>query len=164
MRMMGALVMFLGTSCFGFTAALHVRKEVKILQQLKQSLEIMRCEISYTMTPFGKLCELLCRSTQGEVRDFYAQLKTSTETGEENPSKLVRQHFPMLSEMTAEALCALTGSFGRFGVTEQLRLVDASIMQVEQELAGISEERQHRAKCYRTLGVCTGLAIAILVL
>lgn len=165
-RILGAAILFCSSSYIGFSAALHVRREVRTLQQFRQSLELMRCEVSYTHTPFAKLCDILCTGATGEVQAFYTALKQSLgEDGQSNAAaNLTQKYFPFLSASAAQTVRDLFSSFGRFDAEAQLRLIDEAEQSLARELAAVSEEKRQRAKCYRTLGICTGLAVAILVL
>lgn len=164
-RILGAVILFCSSAYIGSSAALRIRREVRTLQQLRQSMEILRCEVSYTHTTFGKLCEILITSTTGEVRSFYAALKQRLEEGQSSAAaQLTQKYFPFLSPAAAQTVRELFSSFGRFDAQSQLRLIDEAEQCLVQELTAVTEEKHQRAKCYRTLGICTGLAIAILVL
>lgn len=168
LRIIGALVLCLGSSVVGFTASGNVRKTVKMLQDLKLSLEMMRCEISFTLTPASKICELLSCSSNGAVKTLYEKLADYYATGYHlhrvTTDCIVRQ---VLRNVPPEVECAMSDlaeSFGRFGVQEQLRLIDMTVHKVTAALTKLDAEKKQRCRCYETLGICTGLAIAVLVL
>lgn len=167
-RFIGALILCIGSSCLGFSAAGTVRRRVKTLQSLKLSLEMMRCEVSYTLTPIGKICDILCKSTEGDVRTLYHRLaavfSAPYPAKDDWAGELVHSTLRGIPEETAEALTELLSSFGRFGVNEQLRLIDLTAEKVSAALAQTETEKKQRCRCYQTLGICTGLAIMILVL
>lgn len=168
LRTLGAVILCLGSTCLGFSAAGSVRKSARTLQQLKRSLEMMRCEVSYTLTPAAKICEILCAGSEGEVRRFYRRLaeiyKGSYPTKEDWARELTASTLHSLPQQTADAMAELVSSFGRFGAEEQLRLIDVTLRKTEDELLRLDSQKQQRCKCYEMLGICTGLAAAILVL
>lgn len=166
-RLIGAAVMFLGSTYIGFSAASRVRSGLKTLRQLRHSLELMRCEISYTQTPAVKLCGILSKSSDGAVRSFYEAFAEQLPECSGNTAvceALVQKYLPSMPQEVTLAMTQLLSSFGRFGEDEQLQLIDAAYEKICTSIENISAEKQQRCKCYRTLGVCTGLAIAVLVL
>lgn len=167
-RLIGAGILCLGSVYVGFSAAGSVRKTAKDLQQLKLALEMMRCEVSYALTPIGTVCEIVSRSCTGEIRQFFELARTkyvSSETVTEHwVSETVGRTLHRLPNTVREAITELFTSFGRFGADEQLRLIDLTIEKTEAAIKEVDADRAQRCKCYRTLGICTGLAVAVLVL
>lgn len=167
-RLIGALILCIGSSYLGFSAAGTVRRRGRLLQNLKLSLEMMRCEVSYTLTPIGKICDILAKSAEGEVRTLYIRLAkvfSAPYPEQDNwAEELVHSTLRGIPEEPANAMIELLTSFGRFGVKEQLRLIDLTAEKVTAALEQTESEKKQRCKCYQTLGICTGLAIAILVL
>ncbi len=167
-RLIGAGILFLSSVYVGFSAASSVRKTAKDLQQLKLALEMIRCEVSYAHTPIGTVCNIISRSAAGDVGRFFRlayenYAKTDTLPEQWVPS-LISSCFQKLPISVQEAMAELLASFGKFGTQEQLRLIDLTAEKVDTALAEVNENRAQRCKCYRTLGVCTGLAVAVLVL
>lgn len=167
-RLIGAGILCLGSVYVGFSAAGSVHKTVKDLQQLKLALEMMRCEISYALTPIGTVCEIISRSCTGDVRQFFTlaqeNLSSSYSNREQWVSQTVSKTLRRLPKQVQDAITELFVSFGRFGAAEQVRLIDLTAEKVDAAIIEINADRAQRCKCYRTLGICTGLAVAVLVL
>ncbi len=168
LRLIGAGILCLGSVYVGFSAAGSVRKTVKDLQQLKLALEMMRCEVSYARTPIGSVCEIIARSCSGNVQQFFNLARENYANQNTSPeqwvSEAVSRYFRRLPLNVQDAVTELLSTFGRFGVPEQLRLIDMTAEKTEAEIQAANADRAQRCKCYRTLGICTGLAVAVLVL
>lgn len=167
-RLIGALVLCLGASGLGFSAAGSVRANVKTLQQLKLALEMMRCEISYTLTPASRICRIIQNSSRGDVKTLFEQLEAIYTSGVAKDGMwaegLVHRTLHNVPAEVADAITELLCGFGQFGANEQLRLIDLNAAKVDAALARMEAEKKQRCRCYETLGICTGLAIAVLVL
>lgn len=167
-RLIGAGILCLGSVYIGFSAADAIRKTLKDLQQLKLALEMMHCEVSFALTPLGTLCEILSNSCTGDVSRFFRRVQGKLTQSYCEPKQWITQEvngsLRRLPAQVRDATTELMGSFGRFGAPEQLRLIELTTQKVDAAISELEAERSQRCKCYRTLGICTGLAVAILVI
>lgn len=167
-RIVGASLLCLASVYIGFSAAGTVRKTAKELQRLKLALEMMHCEVSYALTPLGRVCEIISDACGGDVGRFFYQVQKNLAQSNDKPQDWVAQtvckFLPSLPKQVQDALTELLSSFGRFGVHEQLRMIDLAAQKVDAAISDIDADRAQRCKCYRTLGICTGIAVAVLVL
>ena len=167
LKLIGMTLIVSAASWVGFGAAAGIRKSVRQLTQLKLCLELMRCEIECRLTPFRKLCTLLSASGRGEISRFFSILGTETDRGR-STSEAADAAFREIKTLqlplaVRERLRELLASFGSFDVNGQLRMIELTQAQVEQALTALAAEKHSRCRCYRILGLCSGLALAILV-
>ncbi len=167
-KIIGAAAIVGASSWTGFSAALWVRRRAGQLEQLKLSLELMRCEISYNHTPLAKLCGILAGSTKGEVRSLYRLLATQLEAPDAIPKQAVEKAAAelrglALPQRSYDRLCALIDGFGLYNTAGQLRQIDLAVRTVETELEELNAQKANRCRSYEILGTCTGLALMILV-
>lgn len=168
-RILGMVMVFSACAGLGLHAAGVVRRTVRQLTQLKLSLEMMQCEISYSLTPIGKLCGILSSACSGEIAGFYAvmeqKLKDATRSVPEAAKAAMAETAGLrLTPLARQSLMELFGSFGKFGSDEQLKLIALTQERISAELAELSAQKQSRCRCYEALGVCAGLAMVILVI
>ena len=135
------------------------------LGRLRAALEYMSCELSYRMTPLAALCRGAANGGLGG--QFLTALAAELEKGTApdvqvcvytlltrmEPTKLLRRQ-----------LAELGATLGRFDLPGQLRGLERSIRETEQALRSIREGAPERRRSYQTLGLCTGAAMAILLL
>lgn len=168
-RIFGMVMVFSACAGLGIHAAGVVRRTVRQLTQLKLSLEMMQCEISYSLTPIGKLCGILSSACGGEVGAFYGameqKLKDGTRSVAEAAGAAMSETTGLrLTPLARQSLMELFGSFGKFGSEEQLKLIALTMERITAELSELSAQKQSRCRCYEALGVCAGLAMVILVI
>lgn len=151
----------------GFSAAAKVRQTLFQLRQLKLSLEVMRCEIAYRLTPIRKLSGLLAESCKGELSRFYTLLGEGLLHGDEVTKAAEaakrRCRALCLPPEIAQSMDELFACFGSYDYSGQLRLIELTQSRVEAAEAQLASEKKSRCRCYEVLGVCTGLALVILV-
>lgn len=167
LRLAGAGLLCLGSVSVGFSAAAAVRKGAKELQQLKLALEMMHCEVSYALKPIGAVCEIISRSCTGDVAKCFTSVRSLYAQTYSQPEKRVAQTVAVsmkrVPKSVRDSLTELLTSFGKFGASEQLRMIDLTTEKVDAAISQVNAEQAQRCKCYRTLGICTGLAAAVLV-
>ena len=69
-----------------------------------------------------------------------------------------------LPQSAQRALLALSASLGKFDVDGQCRAIDLAAACVGEALEDVEQASRARCRSYRTLGVCAGLAIAVILL
>lgn len=162
------LTMVFGTSAWaGFGAAARVRSQLRQLEQLRFSLELMRTEIECRLTPLRKLSLALSEACTGEIARFFAALEQELRSGSSVAEAVSAAETAcrrlLLPEPVRSALHALMDSFGEYDYAGQLRMIELTQAKVLAELQHLEVEKAHRCKCYELLGICTGLAAVILI-
>ncbi len=165
-RLWGMLLLFCGAAGTGLSAAAAVRRTVRQLEQVQYSLEMMRCEIGCGMTPAAKLFAILGEACTGGVGRFYTSLGQAVASGRTIAAGAAenRKHLSSLPEGAWQSLQELFASFGRFDQQAQLRLIDLADGQIHSLLQQLSGQKRQRCRCYETLGICTGIALVLLVM
>lgn len=164
-KLCGMALIFGASTWTGFQAAASVRKCCRQLQQLRLSLELMRCEISCRRTPIRQLTQLLASSCKGEVSGFYACLADGLADGKsvaEAAAQARGRCRLCLPPEASQSLDGLFGSFGGYDAEAQLRLIELAQTKVAAALEELTREQKSRCRCYELLGACTGLSLAIL--
>lgn len=166
MKWIGAALIILGCGGFGFLLAANHRSTENALRQLIGALDYMECELRYRMTPLPLLCKNAGMERTGVVRSMLLRLS----------SELDAQVTPEVSTCVYAALSAvgdmpkqvrsifleLGQTLGRFDLNGQLKGLNAARQHCRRELEALNENRDARLRCYQTLGLCAGAALAIL--
>lgn len=168
LKYLGLGMIFAVSSGVGFSASYAVRKGISQLHELQNALELIRCEISSARTPFHELCEIVARAKPGAVGALFQSMSNQLSDGKssyEAANRAMEQAGGL--HLSAPMRCAavdLLSSFGRYDLEGQLKLIDGMQRRIEGELAEANEQKLARCRSYEILGVCTGLAMGILVL
>lgn len=167
-KLFGAAMIVLGCGGFGFSmAAAHIREETA-LSQLIRALEWMELELSTNLTPLPELCRGASANSAGTVRQFLQLIAQALDSQSlSDPGQATARilpelpiHGPVLSGHLEE----LGTILGRFDLPGQLQGLRSLRQRAELSLKEFTNNRQNRLRSYQTLGLCTGAALAILLL
>ena len=170
MKLLGAMLVA-GASCFvGFGFAGAVRSQMRQLEALIGALTTMRSEILYRMTPLDDLLRQLENVPDPAVGKLFsdwryflyeggcATIPHALHQAEEAAASL------NLSEQTRQTLDTLANSLGRLDVQGQCGALDLALDQLRMERQALYAGSEKRARSYRTIGACAGLAAAVILL
>ncbi len=163
----GAVLIIAGCGGFGFSAALRHRREEKLLRQLIRALEHMACELQYHRPPLPELCYQAAQISEGRIRDFFSALFEALEgvswSDVHSCVSALMPDYQDLPTKTRENLLLLGKSMGRFDLEGQTEGLSAVREICQSHLKELSKDREARLRGYQTLGLCTGAALAVLL-
>ncbi len=166
-KWIGALLIISGCGGYGFLLSLRDIREIASLKELIRILEFMAWELQFQMTPLPEVCLHAGNQVSGPVGEAFTQLSEELETNLHNDVSncmdLVLQNLSGLPERTKDAMILLGQSLGRFDLNGQLKGLEAVRNTCMQELSEMEANKQQRMHTYQTLGLCTGAALAILL-
>lgn len=170
LKTVGILLVVLGASGTGFTMALHIRRSAAVLRQLLGALEQMRGEIACQQTPLPELMRLVSAECRGGVGAFFGRVADALYLRQEGSvyaivKKALAAAPPSLfSSRVRLILLQLAGSLGKYDLDSQLASLELAAQRLQALLDELQSDQRSRVRSYCTLGVCAGLAIAILAL
>ncbi len=167
LRIIGVLFVVCGAAGAGAATALGVRFSLNAARQLCSALERMKNEIDYCRTPLPALMELLSKDP-GPLSPLFAQMAGQLALRQEaSVNAIVRKSLaavPALPGPVRQILLDLAPGLGRYDVDGQLRAIDLASAQARALFEQYRAEQRGRIRSCCTLGLCAGLAIAIMVL
>lgn len=167
-KTVGAVLIVAACGGAGCSIAAAQRAEERSLRSLVQALELMRCELEYRVVPLPALCRLVSERCTGSIGRSFSNLASVLEAqcapDATVAMKLALAETAGLPPRTKEALEQLGGSLGQFDLAGQLRGIDGTISHCQAELEKIHTDMDRRLRSYRTLGLCAGSAVALLLL
>lgn len=167
-RWLGAIMIIAGCGGYGFSLAARYRQQERTLSELINALERMECELQYRMTPLPELCRMAAQDTSGILRKIFASLARELEE-RIMPDATSCMHsatarYSISSKALRLILVELGQSLGRFDLSGQLKGLASVRRKCLMELDNLGKNRSERLRCYQTLGLCAGAALAILFL
>lgn len=165
-RLIGAAMIVLGAGSFGISKTVQFYRQQRQLRAFLHMLEILKCELEYTLFPLPKLCRVTAQRSDRLCADF---LKTYAARLDEGASRRTAAHKAyadsksVLPPDAAEAILELFGTLGRYDIIGEENLLDLTRARLKTALERGESEKRPMAKGYAILGVCTGVAIAILL-
>ena len=167
-KWIGACFVIIGCGGFGFLVAAASKRDERHLRELQEAVEFMISELQYQLTPLPELIFRAAVYTTGGLRQvltvLHTELGAQVAPNAESCMRTVLEKAQSLPVLTGNMLRLLGSSLGKFDLSGQisgLTLVKESCMENLQRLA---KDRAERLRSYRTLGVCAGIALAILLI
>jgi stage III sporulation protein AB len=165
-KWIGAIFVVAGCSGFGFRMASVYRKQERFLRQMLLLLEDMTCQLQYKLLPLPELCRVVARRIDGPLRSVMRKFAEEME----------QQVAPDAASCMAAALVSVDSLNGKqrllcselghclgvYDLPGQLKGLELVRKNCERVLKNMECNRELRIRNYQTLGICAGIALAIL--
>lgn len=167
-RIIGAVLVVLGCAGFGVSTAVNFRREEQILKHLLQALEFMECELQYRLSSLPELCIGAAENAGGIVSKILLRFSDELTTRRYNDPAVCMDK--LLAEFSAapnsakKILRQFGKSVGKFDLEGQLKGLKFVKTQCMDMLSSFSKDADVRIRNYQTLGLCAGVALAILLI
>lgn len=165
-RWIGAAMIVLGAGSFGIAKTMQFYRQQRQLRSFLNMLEILKCELNYTLYPLPKLCRITAERCDRICRDFlnrYAALLDSGSSRRAAAQEAFSALDPVLPPDASMAILELFGTLGRYDLDGEENLLKLTQHRLRAALERGEADKRPMAKGYALLGVCTGTAIAILL-
>ncbi len=166
-KLIGAMMVILGCGGYGVLLAMNHRREVSALRQLEQGVNVMIWELEYRLTPLPELCRLGAERAQGAVGTCLSALADALDK-QVSPDVGVCITYalkivPSVPKYAASQLNALGQTLGRFDLPGQITALNQCKQACLSQLEVLEHHQPQRLRSYKTIGFCTGAALAILL-
>ena len=167
LKWIGAILVIAGCGGFGFSLAYNYRKEEKMLRQLLKILEFMECELEYRQSALPQLCLDAAKYGTGCIARVFSLLGEELEM-QICPDAVCCMEVAVnkaqgLSQSARQILSLLGRSLGRFDLRGQLSELASVKCSCRELLENLTRNQETRIRNYQTLGLCAGVALAILL-
>ena len=167
-KMLGSILVIVGCGGTGFAlAAAHLR-EKKQIGQLLNILQYMYCELRYHLTPLPQLCRQAAADASGILHNVFSALARELDWQESadvcscmQASLRICHDVPL---RIRRLLLFLGKNLGRYDLEGQLQGLEEVQVRCKTVLLELENNQKERLRSYRTLGLCAGFALAILLL
>ena len=167
-KWIGAILIISGCLTTGFSIAAQDKKESALHRQLHSSLGFMRSQLAYQLIPLPQLCRQTSVYSRGILRKFFAALATELEkqfyAQAEDCMAVALRTVTELPSSVKSILRELGRSLGQMDLAGQLQGLDRAMEDCRRKGEQMEQNQQQRLRCFRTLSLCAGAALAILLL
>ncbi len=167
-KWIGAVLVVVGCGGFGFSMARETLRQEALLHQTMNILENMEGELRCRLTPLPQLCKGIARRNRGSLGKLFAALykalRDQQEPQAEDCLRILLREDRELPVNVKRVLQLLARSLGRFDLEGQLQTIASAKALCRRELSAIRQDQDIRLRGYRTLGLCAGAALAVLLL
>ena len=166
-KWIGAILIIAGCSGCGFAMAAGKRREEKLICQLMGILQVMDADLQYRLTPLPELCRMAAGEAKGLLQtvflNLYRELSWQKQPDAGSCMYAAIQRTGDIPPRVRRLLVQLGHTLGRFDLPGQLQGIQSVRSRCEEALSVIRQNRDERLRCYQTLGICAGAALAIVL-
>lgn len=166
MKLAGILFIVGSAGFVGLRIARSLRNRCRMLRQLLQALGVMRSEIAFCGTALPQVFALMAVGCDGSLERIFSETaKRMDKQRWMTPLQAMEQAladektcflFPMLKDLARQ--------LGKYDLEAQISAVDGTKARAETMLQQLEQEQSRKSGTYETLGICAGIAVAILLI
>lgn len=169
-KLLGACLILLSTSAFGFRKAWAFAERPRQIRQMRGALSQLRTEISFGSRRLDRICEQIGQREQEPVRSLYAHCAENLKTLDgvstfECWKRAVEKTWPLtaLKGPEREVMIDFGKTLGVSDREDQLAHLARTQTNLEVEESRAREEQERYEKMCKSLGVLGGALIVILI-
>lgn len=165
-RLIGAAMIICGAGSFGITKTVQFYRQQRQLRAFLNTLEILKCELNYTLFPLPKLCRVTAERSERSCALFLRKYAGLLENGScrSVAARQALSNVKICLPPDAEiAVLELFSTLGRYDLDGEESILSLTQHRLKTALERGETEKRPMAKGYALLGICTGAAIAILL-
>ena len=166
-KWIGAVLIIAGCGGFGFSLAAGHRHQERSLQRILRILDYMASELHFHATPLPQLCANAAKLYNHPEALVFSRLAESLEAQESAEAASCMEEVLkeiQLPPQAREILRQVGETLGRFDLEGQLKGLEEGRQLCSRHLKAMGENRDIRLRNYQTLSLCTGAALAILLI
>lgn len=170
MKIVGCILIVTGTSGYGIWLSARYGERLKTLEQLQQMIFLLKGQIIYANAPLEEAFETVGRRTEGAMSTLFSQVAERIREQEGEPFVQIWKEEigslgsePALTEKDRQTLSGMGEQLGFMDRDMQERNLLLYLEQLDLEIQGLREHKQERSRLYTSLGVMSGLFLAILL-
>ena len=167
-RLLGAALVIFGCGFIGRLLVLSKRDELSTARELILMLDNLACELQYRITPLPELCNIISEQTKGTLKQLFAYFADEL-NGQISPNVQIcmasaikkTAHIPYL---TKKYIILLGETLGHYELEGQLKGIQTVRDECARAVESFSKDLELRMRCYQSLSLCAGAALAILLI
>ncbi len=168
LRVIGAVMVIAGAGSFGISRAAQLYKTARQLRELNTAVEMISCEMNYTLLPLPELYHGVGDRLNGAVSQFFRLLGNQLEQGIPR-ARAARRAMELTTHLCLPndakmALLELCETLGRYDMDGENRMLRLSGQRIAAALERCEAEKRPLARSCAALGISAGIALAILML
>ena len=165
-KVLGAILVISGCGGLGIMVAAAHRRESAVLRAFLSALDLLECELEFRCASLPELCKTVGEGSKGLIRQIFLslglELDKQLSPDVEKCMHIVLRELPQIPRLTANAFLLLGQSLGRFDLEGQKKGLESVRVECKRILEMHTCDQDKRLRCYQTLGICAGAALAIL--
>lgn len=166
MKTFGLALVIVFCSAVGATMAGNLKKRMQALKKTQLFLHLLCERLSYTLSPVDEIFQSLAEEPLLKELDFIPLCSVRLAAHRPFPEAFresVEKSRCALDRRDRAALCEACTVVGASGVEHQLQGLSLIRAHIAEQTRQAAEDTERRAKLYASLGVLSGVALAIVL-
>lgn len=166
MKLIGIAFVLFSASSVGFRISKGLGGQCRLARQILHALQVLRNEIACCCTPLPQAFALLAVASDGALESIFSRVAR-----EMDRQRWLTPEQAMISALEETSLGPfdsvlrnLCVKLGKYDVQAQIQGIEMAKEQTEEFLHTLEAEQNLKSKTYKTLGICAGLALVILLI
>lgn len=168
MKIIGTVLIEIGAAGYGFWLAAQYGMRLRVLEQLRQMIFLLKGQILYANAPLGEAFETVGRRTEGALAELFLNSAKRIQLQQgESFAKIWREEVEKtfsIEKADRQMVVSLGEHLGFLDRQMQERTILLYLEQLDLKLEELRSHKQERCRLYRSLGVMGGLFVAILLI
>lgn len=165
MKFVGLVFIVISASSVGMQMAANLKTRCETIRHFIHSLQILKNEILVCGTYLPQAFALMAASVPDPLADLYSAIAKDMEKNRWlTPYDAARDTVDISWDRElSRMMLSLTQKLGKYDMQAQASGIDTAVKEAEQYLSVLECEKRLKSRSYRALGLCAGLAVAILL-
>lgn len=168
-NVLGACAVGFSAVYFGATLSADLARRAEFVSALRDLMLTIRQKLSAWQLPLPALLRETAQNQLGCFSSFCVKAAAKLERDRRKPAERIltdcfRAEAPSgLPEEGRRIAFRVFATLGRLDPEQQLTVLDRAIGDLDRLEAELRQDHRRRGRCYLALGICSGLAVAILL-
>lgn len=167
-RWIGACCIVAGSGCIGIFHTMEHYRTVKFVRKIIIAAEYMERELRYRQLPIPELLLNTADYCGGVIKPLFTQfskrISSQLDTDLSTAMNAVLFSFKSLPDVFSDLCRELSKSIGQFDIDGQLECLESLRTVCKAKLDALTDEQATKMRSFQTLALCTGAAVAILLI
>ncbi len=168
LKIIGVIFVLCGAGGFGVSKAIQFYRQLRQLREFYNALEILKCEMNYTLMPLPRICRVTASRVKGAAAQYLLTYAEKLDGGlpRTKAAALSMEEVRSISlpNDAKMALLELFEALGGYDIDGENRLLQMTAHRLNAALERSEAEKKPLAKGYAALGFTAGLALVILLI
>ena len=170
-KIIGSIVLVISAAAVGYLKAEELEVRVRTLKEMKRMITFLQGELRFHRAELSEAFESVSERVEPLFGVFLRQTAEELEKkGSDCFETIWKKQYENLLQTEGfrkedvKLFEMLEGSLGYLDLTMQTESLNLAAMQVEEIIKTAEEQRQIKGKLYRTMGICVGALLTMLII
>jgi Stage III sporulation protein AB (spore_III_AB). len=169
-KTVGCILIILSSTLMGFYCSSELKSRIEDLKELRKIIMLLKGDIRYCNTPLPEAINAIAKRHDGNFKDFLVRVsKKLNERSGNTFSQIWKEavenelHMTSLTKKDKYQMIKFGEHLGYLDKEMQLNTLDLYLVQLDEELRGLTSNVKEKTYLYNSLGIMAGIFISIVL-